>query len=194
MDIQIDIETSATCREAKLLSIGACAFKADRAPNLAKLLDHTFYINVGEYDPKLPMIEHAVTVAWWEQQGHAAKQVLENDRKDPEEAVRALIRWIQGIHSNYGEGTVWANPPQFDLSILRYHFDTFGLNCPWHWSRERDFRTLREVARQKHGFIPSEPKAVAGKEGTIVFVKHNALHDAIVQSDKTQQIIQHLRK
>jgi hypothetical protein len=190
----VDIETSATCHEAKLLSIGACAFQFDRPPDLGKLLSRTFYTNVGSYESHSQFIESVTTLMWWEQQGDEAKQVLENDRKPPREAISSFISWVRGIWDSYGEGTIWANPPQFDLSIIQHHFDVFGFNCPWHYSKERCFRTIREVARQKQGFVPSEPKAVAVGGKTVVFVKHNALHDAIMQADKLQQIIQHLRK
>ena len=196
-NIMIDLETIDTSRTAKLLSIGACSFDINRPPNLLHLFSDTFYVNVGEYselgDSRLEskFTESEQTKQWWAQQGDAAKQVLEANRVNPREAIKALFNWVR----SHGDSPVmWACPPQFDLNILSHHFEMFGLNQPWHWSKERDFRTVREVIKVKNGFMPNEPKACTVNEKTVVFTKHNALHDAIVQADKLQQIVQYMRR
>lgn len=192
--IMLDTETVATTRNAKLLSIGAVGFDISRPPHLPHLLTDTFYVNVGEYNNEKyrdTFVENPATKMWWEKQGEDAKQVLEPDRQEPEVAVRSFWDWTR----RHGENvTVWACPPQFDCAILNYHFDVFGLAPAWHWAKERDFRTMRETIREKNGFYPTEPKAISTKDKTIVLVKHNALHDAIMQADKLQQIIQYMRR
>lgn len=190
--IMIDVESSATVREAKLLSIGACVFLLDRAPDLQKLMRDTFYVNVGPYEKnQSAFVENEATLKWWQGQGEEAKQVLEHDRIPPFEAIARLHKWITGLSDN---PIMWANPPQFDLTIIKYHMDVFGLEWPWHWSKERDFRTLRETIKEKKNFVPDEPKAFTHGDKTLILVKHNALHDAIAQADKLQQIVQYMKK
>lgn len=74
---------------------------------------------------------------------------------------------------------VWANPPQFDLIILRHLFDECGVKCPWHYRVERDFRTLKGHAHQLN--IDYQP-AYANID------KHDALSDAIAQARAVQII------
>lgn len=192
--IMIDVESLNVNRSAKLLSIGACGFDPTRPPNLPHLLNDTFYVNVGSYDNEKyrdAFSESVTTRMWWERQGEEAKQVLEPDRKDPEEAVSLFWNWVR----KHGENVeIWACPPQFDCAIMNNHFDVLGLGPAWHWSKERCYRTMREMALKLRGFSPNEAKAVSTKDKTVVLVKHNALHDAIMQSDKLQQINQYLRR
>ncbi len=190
----IDIETLATARNAQLLSIGACGFQFSQAPALENAMRRTFYTNVEAYADGMPFVQHATTQAWWAQQSDAAKQALEGNKREVRTAIIDFAVWCTETFKTFGAGSVWANPPQFDLEILRSHFDYLKIDCPWHWTKERDYRTLREIAKQKNGFHPTDPIAVATPNGILKFEKHNALHDAVRQANKVQQIMQHLMR
>lgn len=193
-DIMIDIETAATAANAKILSIGACAFEFNRVKPLESFLDRAFYVNVEPYPPSLPFVEHERTKEWWRNQSEAAKQALEGNKKPIKTALIDFAVWYAELVRSRGGGSVWANPPQFDLMILRNHFEYFKIECPWHWTKERDYRTLRHVAKQKQGFVPDEPPSVIVDGKTVLLEKHNALCDAVMQAHKTQQIMQHLMR
>lgn len=192
MDIMLDIETLATSQNAKMLSIGACGFYFNRLSSLEDLFKYKFYSNIEAYPLEFPFVESDKTKEWWSQQSDAAKQALEGNKRPIKSVLLDFCIWYTELTKTLGAGTVWANPPQFDCAILRNHFEYFKLDCPWHWTKERDYRTLREVIRQKNGFVPPDPVSVMTKDITTKIEKHNALHDAVCQAYKTQKIIQHL--
>lgn len=184
----IDLETKDGESTAQLVSIGACLFHLDRVETLGYLFKRSFYVNVGKYPEEYAdkFTVSKSTLEWWEHQPHEVWQALEGNKKEPWIAITDFLQWLGPLQVAYGLLDVWGNAPQFDLSILKHHFNVMKLNCPWHYSKERDYRTMRCIAKMKGKFVPEEPRA------NVNIVKHNALHDAVVQANKLQQIYQHL--
>jgi len=168
----VDIETLATSEDAAVIAIGLVPFDRDRvygedgvelliSPNHAR----------GRADP--------ATVRWWAGQEQGVfLRMLSGKASEPRtcEAVRAFF-------SEHEPGTLWANSPSFDITILRSLFERCGRGFPAHFRDERDCRTLFALAREL-GISYSE----AYEDAT----KHDALSDAIAQARAVQIILQEL--
>ena len=71
---------------------------------------------------------------------------------------------------------LWGNGADFDNTILGSLYDAFGLRKPWSYSRNRCYRTMKNI-----GIGPRKPQV---REG----IYHNALDDAITQAIHLQDI------
>lgn len=172
--MMVDIETLSTREDAAVVAIGAVIFNAE------EILDRT---------------EILIDPAW--ATGHRDSRTYRdfwmNRSEVPEHVYRrmlsgALTSWeacgkFIEFHNQHRPKQCWANPPQFDLVILRNMFRGCGMerHFPVHYKAERDCRTLWNLAKA-HGL---GPKLQHTREG---LDKHNALHDAIAQARAVQII------
>ena len=58
---------------------------------------------------------------------------------------------------------VWGNSPRFDCGILENAFNQYGIELPWDFRKERDFRTLLDISPVERGlFVNDAPHTAAG--------------------------------
>ena len=191
-DVMIDIETYATRNDAAVVQIGAVAFDPLTGevndPFLVSV-DRAFYEDVGH-----PFFVDERTKKWWGQQSVEARKSLDiNKVATPFLAMDKLIEWFEQqedfkiANKRRKSSRVWANPPQFDLSILRYLASkAYGSDndVPWkHW-QETDMRTLCHIS----GHVKIED--LPGAEN---LVAHRADHDAIRQALLVSEIMKRIR-
>lgn len=166
-NVMVDIETYSTENEAAIVQIGACTF--DESETFLMSVDHTCY----DFSPYNVSRE---TVKWWGEQSQEAQDSLEINKVDTiGEALDAFADWLVsvGLTPRYdGQPGIWANPPQFDLTILRHAFHVEGIKVPWHYRQERCART---VYREFKDWMPVEAKDED-------LIAHRADHDAIRQA------------
>lgn len=174
----VDIETASTRNNAAILQIGACTFDE---------LD-VFLVSVPleSYELHTEFDISERTVAWWNSQEKAAKDALKlNLRDDINTALSDFMRWLNNCGftpDRSGLPSIWANPPQFDLTILRSAYHAADMKPPWHYRQERCCRTLwREFP---------ELKVKVNDEGLI---KHRADHDAIRQARGMRAMLEKLK-
>lgn len=170
--IQTDIETLSSRVDAAVIAIGMCCFKRHEiVETISILIDPQ--LAIGHRDPR--------TIQWWSEQEPHIRERMFSGRDEPWLACDKMIRFVK-TYEKHLEG-FWANPPQFDIIILRYLFDQCGKKFPVHYRKERDFRTLKQLAHAK-GI-----NYQAAYEG---IDKHDAEADAIAQAKATQIIMQAL--
>ena len=159
----VDIETLSTKNDAAVIAIGLVAF------------DHIHIMQGYEIliDPQLAIGRRdQSTIDWWSKQDPAIRERMWSGKKDPWQACHEFIE----IQREIGAKMIWANAPQFDIVILRSLFEACELEFPYKFFNERDFRTVKGLAK-KWGFSnPIEKKNA-----------HSALDDAIYQA----QCLQH---
>jgi len=151
--VMVDIETLGTNPGATILSIGAVQFGPAHTGD-------TFYRSISrESCEAAGLTVDADTLDWWQDQDDAARAVL--DGGQPLADVLAAFRaWYVG--KDFDE--VWANSPSFDCELLEAAYDAVGMDAPWDFYDERDYRTLTAL-----------PCAVTlEQQGT----EHDALDDA----------------
>lgn len=165
----VDIETMSSRNDAAVIAIGAVTFDEtgvhDSQGYLA-MIDPIWAI--GDRDGK--------TKDWWFQQPPTVRKAMFGGTKNPIEVALGFTAWMK----NAKLSEVWANPPQFDLTILRCMYDRLKEPFPVHYKTERDFRTLCSIGKA----LKIDTTRDHGTEG-----KHNALADAIAQARVAHTIL-----
>ena len=154
----IDIETLGTDPGCAIVSIGVVEFSISDGP-----VDGLFLsVDVESCQARGLEID-ANTLAWWLGQSAAAREQLTGG-DDLEVALAELTAFVGGADE------IWANSPAFDCAILRAAFEAVGIECPWRYYQERDYRTCRET-------LPTWPDREQES------VAHNAVDDARFQAE-----------
>lgn len=176
--VHIDIETRSTKPNAAIVSIGA-------APSVG---DNTFYQEIDQSDALNYGISDAETDSWWEKQSKEAR----NQLNGTSELKRALsefcwyIKCIQQYAKEHGaDFYVVSRAPQFDLAIIRRHFELLSIECPWKYLQERDHRSLEHAYRYAGRLCGAEFKTYQEYNET---PSHNALYDALAQMDYIKKL------
>lgn len=183
-DIMLDLETLDTQQSAVVISIGAVGFDPD-----STALGARFYLELVE--DTASQQEHGrtisgATVLWWMQQGAAAKQLFASPPPAGVERVStavALERFRLFVNAYGGkDARIWGNGADFDNVILGSLYESYGLQKPWSYSKNRCFRTMKNMPMPREFVRP-------GRDG----VHHNALDDAVTQAMHLQEIFRCLR-
>lgn len=170
-NLMLDIETLGTRPNAPILSIGAVLFD----PNTGKQ-GATFYRAIDPANAFLHGVPDGDTFKWWMEQSDAARKAAVAGTTLLPDALTALTK----MPVVWKDVQVWANDPDFDVTILTYAFHkTLGQLPPWRFWNTRSCRTIAEIAGKR----PPKPSGV----------HHNALDDAIHQAKWVSEMWQGLR-
>lgn len=162
IDVAIDIETMGNNKRAAIVSIGAVIVQRPEVK---------WYRTVTlESSLEAGLEVSASTIRWWmEQEEMARREIIDAQGMPLRKVLGDFRRWLKK-HSDDDKRNlyVWSHGSGFDLSILSEAYELAGLGKPpWSYSRERDTRTLFELADVTY------PLGV--DDG---LPKHHALHDA----------------
>lgn len=197
--IMLDLETWGKRPGCDIRSIGAVVFDPV-LNHVCQLPSAQFYIATdnpitrhgvltddGDYR-KYPLARDPETVQWWNDQSPEAQAAFANPI-DLRDACLQFGKWLTRLDAEMHAITdypwfhttihqmpkspnvkIWANGPQFDVSILAEVYHAVGLPVPWHYRAPRDFRTITDAAGMTREEFSNYGEA------------HNALHDAIAQA------------
>ena len=181
--VMVDIETYATefdknGRGPQILQIGAAYSRHGIVED-----EELFLVSIADVeDPEY--YSSMKTRDWWAKQSKEAQESLHmNLVAGTAEALLAFNRWLDGIRFNKGipKWTIWANPPQFDLTFLQFAYTKEQIELPWHFRQERCCRTIWNE-------LPQVP--VEYPEG---LVAHRADHDAVRQLVGIEAALMHIQ-
>jgi len=161
-DVMIDIETLGRDPGAAIASVGAVRFDHDDG------VDEEFFESVSLADCQQNGLEiDAETVTWWLNQPATAREQLHGGQK---------LAWVLGKLKQFVDDAerVWGNSPAFDMVILREAYRAVDRECPWEYWDERDYRTVREMARGR-GEWPDRDQQTT---------EHDGLDDARFQAEQ----------
>lgn len=162
----VDNETLGTRADAVILSIGACRFDLETG----KIDDSAFYAALSIEDQLTygRRIQED-TLLWWMKQTPAAQKVFHDPKKlSMADALEGLTEWMAKGDPNT---VIWANGPDFDLPQLAHAYAQLGWPTPWKFWNSSCVRTYKR--------LPGASRVKAPPAD----VKHNALSDAIEQSN-----------
>lgn len=173
--VMVDLETFASSGDAAIVSIGAVCFDPETGE-----LGPEFKINVDPADAQRAGGHvDAGTVLWWFQQTPEARARLTDSAPRP--LVEALARlngfFLANLDTKF---CLWGNGSDFDNIVLRHAYASVGIPVPWHFGRNRCYRTM------KGGF----PEVPMQRKGT----HHDALDDARSQARHLCAIYAHIRR
>lgn len=165
--VMVDIETLGLEPGASIVSIGAVRFDAGEGGDRFRAS-----ISLTSCEAAGLTID-AETLEWWLTQNEVAKRQLVGG--DPlAEVLEDFAEW-------YGDADeIWANSPSFDCELLSAAYDAVGLDEPWDFWTERDFRTLSSL----------EAAPEAEQDG----VEHDALDDAVHQAEIAAETLARLEE
>ena len=177
--IILDLETLGTEPGCPILSIGACAFDLESGNEPA------FYRKIHLAHQPTDKIS-VDTLKWWMEQDHAAQAAAWIEGEDAENYYAALQLfgiWVDSIRKISGEAgiTIWGNSSRFDNEILRAAYKHCGIEAPWNFREDRDFRTIRALYKDK---VP---------EPAFTGLRHHAKDDAIHEAHWLKLILQHMQ-
>jgi DNA polymerase III epsilon subunit-like protein len=160
----LDIETLGLDPGASIVAIGAVRFSESG-------LGDTFQRSVSLTScERAGLSIDAETLDWWLGQNASAQAQLTGGSR-LELVLEAFTEW-------YGDADeVWANSPSFDCEILEHAYDAVGLDAPWGFYAERDFRTLNALE-----IAPDLDHNGVG---------HDALDDAVHQAEIASAALEH---
>lgn len=179
--IMLDLETLDTGPRSVVTSIGAVAF--DPHVSGPSGLGDKFYVELTDdlsIQQQCGRTISGDTVVWWMRQGQAAQQLFEPRTNEFRVGtIKGLNRFAEFIDANGARDVqIWGNGADFDNIILGSLYEDLGMKKPWSYSRNRCFRTMKNLPGAGH--FP--------RQGT----HHNALDDAFTQAQHLQAIYQRL--
>jgi hypothetical protein len=156
--IMIDIETLGRDPGCVIVSVGAVRWSVSSG------VSEEFFVSFDiESCEEHGLSIDGTTLKWWRKQSDRAREQL-----DGGESLADALQQLGTFVADADE--VWANSPAFDCAILGDAYDRVGLDCPWEYYEERDYRTLRET-------LPTWPDRE--QEST----EHDGLDDARYQAE-----------
>ena len=173
--VMLDIETFGKGSFAVIRTIGAVKFDPNILANdLDDLMATTerFHARVSFASAMQVGQVDADTIEWWMKpaQAKANEAIVAMDAQD-------LYNVLQGFADWYGEDDrvpVWGSGATFDNVIIRNAYGRLNIPCPWKFTADRCFRTLKEL------WPDAKPP---------VGTTHTALDDALRQAWWTQHIV-----
>jgi len=170
----VDLESLNTTPGAVILSIGAVKFDLESG----KIDEEGFYARLDmEEQFTMGRTVSGSTIKWWMEQSDVARAVFKEQSIPLDDALASFIKYATNKKDDI---IVWANGPEFDITILGDLFHQKGMDLPWKFWNAESVRTYRRLPGADR--IPKEP------------VLHNALMDAVAQAKHVCAIHQALFK
>jgi len=173
--IMIDLETLGRRPGSVVVEVGMVGFTAGNPCEWARVfrIDIQSCLNHG-------MKVDADTLVWWMEQSDEARRTVFSDSTgfDPRPLAVHLKTAAHDIHdllSGFEGAFVWGNGAGFDLPILSELLHRAHVETPWHYPKERCYRTV-------NGLFPNV--AFFPRDGVL----HSALADARYQAARLVQL------
>ena len=170
-DLMLDVESFGIAEDAALVGIGAVFFDLQ-----TQAIGPTFNaaIHLATSMAAGGTVE-ASTILWWLGQSEAVRSTVRFGARDVRVVMTEFCDWVRA-RSDTKTVRTWGNSAAFDCGKISNTLRRLGLDTPWHWTRERCFRTVRNQYPQ----VEYDPSQKIGEA-------HDPLVDAMFQ-------VQHLLK
>ncbi len=163
--VMIDTETLGLAPNSTILQIGAVVFDTEGVISRHKW-------NIEFKDDVQNRYIDSSTQKWWSEQSPEARALVFDapDRHTLDIALAELAVLFDK------DTRVWCNGANFDEPLLADAYGQYGMRKPWAYKNVRCFRTLRALAPDLNVEYPA-------------LVKHDALDDALWQTEVILQIV-----
>ena len=159
----LDLETMGTAPGSAVIQIGAVEF------SIYKVCDPLLITISLESCVAAGMRIDPSTVMWWMQQNDTARQSLTTDCVPLRDGLAQFAAWLGA-----DKCCIWGDGAAFDNALLASAYRACRMPLPWHFSKDRCFRTMKET-------FPVER--------VVSEVEHNAAADAVAQAKQMKVIL-----
>lgn len=166
MNVMIDLETLSVRANALILTIGAIKFNTNFPIKSMDKMDKFYRRITIESGRQIGCHEDPETQKWWDEQDSVAREEAFSpvDRIPIKQALEELSTWFG--KSKFTK--VYANSPNFDITILDEAYKNCSLKSPWNFWNVRCTRTIYCLGKVRLSDLPSNNK-------------HNAIDDCYRQ-------------
>lgn len=169
IDIMVDIETLGVSSRAQIIQLSAYAF--DIASG--NLYDVPFITHIKV--PENAIIDGS-TLKWWlNTSPDLLKQLITSATIDEKTALLGFADWCN-TYAMVGDLHLWGNGILFDNKIIKDKMESYGIQYPIFYRRDRDVRTLVDLYCAR--FNVTEDDLKKRFEGGVA---HNATDDVLYQ-------------
>ena len=174
VDIMLDLETLGLCDNAVITQLSAVAFSLTDGTILDTFDEH---IGIKKSVEKGFHIDGSSMEFWFKQPPKVYNDVFVKALGldvAPDIVLERFNTWIKSLKSKYGVDykanvNIWGNGSLADNKWLRQAYKICNMDVPWHFTEDRDVRTLVELGRR---ILDYDYKKTTF-DGTV----HNALDD-----------------
>lgn len=135
-----DIETFGMGPDGAIVGIAAAMFDLQTqeiGPTFKRAVNLATSVEVG-------MSLKPSTIMFWMGQPEEARRSIMWNTVRLTDALTDFNTYV-AEHSRPRDLRMYGNAPSFDLVILQTAYRLTGIACPWHYTNERDFRTIRAM-------------------------------------------------
>jgi DNA polymerase III alpha subunit (gram-positive type) len=169
----LDIETLGVNPGCVVLSIGAVSF--NETDIFGKFYEP---ISIEKSVDLHKLTIEPRTMRWWMEQSPEARQYAfvetDNELDQVLENLSATFDWT--------EHQVWCNGASFDFPILKRLYQQAGIEVPWQFYNEMDFRTFKNLYKDLFKAVRVQPE-----------IAHHGLYDALAQAKTLQAMFKSLK-
>ena len=174
IEVMLDIETMSVESNAAVVSIGAVKFDPHGSIGTVGDPDNPEYTHFHQRVELASLADAGFhfsgqTLKWWLQQSEEARTALLEDPVEIDVALSRFYLWFGDVSL-----PTWGNGSAFDNVILRNAYQRLGGTCPYKFTHDRCYRTMKSL-------FPNVP-----------YVKpelaHSAVSDALAQAVHLQKL------
>lgn len=172
LDVMVDIETLGTKANATIFQISAAAFDITTG-KVTSEFNMTADISKTE-----DLVVDGSTILWWlDTDAELFKRLLKGGQHSGAFVIHSFNTWLTSL-TNQFDVRLWGNGMLFDNNMLKTQIEALGLEYPIAYNRDRDVRTIIELAAEVSGISERQIKTMHKKPTEI---KHDAYDDVRTQ-------------
>ena len=207
-DVTLDLETTALCPTAAVMSIGAVAWDRNQVDTPfyeEGSMNNADYLYLRHIDLRSQFVNGFTfdqdTANWWSSRSKEAKLAVTAPDSQPCDSIENVVvdffKWLTEI-ANGDEICLWSQGSDFDIAILRNICQQFQIDLPVSYKNFRDHRTfflegariILDAAQQPYdpnrAYSLVEPYEGEG-------VAHDPIYDCKRSIYSTWQMMKHLK-
>lgn len=194
--IIFDLETLDKVPSAIVLSLGVTSGNWDDI-SFDGLLEHgeEHFFKAKEQQVKYERTLSTDTVQWWAKQQEDAKRIFKaKNKKSISELPTLLWEYVKKNNLKKG-GQVLTRGNHFDVPIINDIFQQFNMPECFPWWMIRDVRSIIDtIYGTCNGYPPNKSLFLSEMREDHELVKHNALHDTIIDVIMLKKAYDHQRQ
>lgn len=152
IDIVVDIETLGNEPGCTIFQIAAIAFDIETG-KIIKSFNKIADLSVAKDFLKV----NGSTLIWWlKTNKELLTKLLTTKDCSPYSLIDYFYKWLLLLKSDYKEVYMWGNGILFDNALIKQAFKDANMNYPIDYNKDRDIRTIVELACNKIGISEKE--------------------------------------